>query len=129
MHISNLRFSNPLATPNPDTVMSLLSKSTAAPSQEAAAPRGPRSFSFNARVLDLAIGESCMKPRAVDPTTTVERLTAEMPVLREQVRNATTPAVTKARQHHKDSRYSIEVGDLLMPSGRLFVVAVVTREA
>lgn len=128
MHISNLHFSNPLATPNPDTVMSLVTKAVS-PTTNAPQPRGPRSSSFNARVLDLAIGDSCAKMRAVDPTTTVERLTAELPMLREQVRNATTPAVTKARQHHKDSKYSIEVGDLLLPSGRLFVVAVVTRDA
>jgi len=128
MHHANIRFSNPLATPNPDTVMSLLSKSSNPP-PEASKPRGPRSSSFNARVLDLAIGDSCAKMRSVDPTTTVERLTAELPMLREQVRNATTPAVTKAKQHHKDSKYSIEVGDLLLPSGRLFVVAVVSRDA
>ncbi len=128
MTLANLRFSNPLATPNPDTVMSLLSKATTPP-PEPSKPRGPRSSSFNARVLDLVVGDACAKMRAVGPTTTGERLTAELPVLREQVRNATTPAVTKARQHHKDSRYSIEVGDLLLPSGRLFVVAVVTRDA
>lgn len=91
--------------------------------------RSGLSGSFNARVLDLAIGESCAKLRAVDPTCSVERLTAELPSMREQVRNSTTPAVRNAKERIKDSAYSIEVGDLLMPSGVLFVVAVVTRTA
>ncbi len=111
-----------------DTVMRLVTMNLT-PDDKRSIPRGPRLSSFNARVLDLAPGESTSKMRQVDPTTTVERLAPELPMLREQVRNSTTPAVTNARKHHANAKYSIEVGDLLMPSGRLFVVAVVTREA
>lgn len=86
-----------------------------------------RSASFNARVLDLAPGESAAKLRAVDPTCPVDRLKSELAPMREQVRNATTPAVTNAKKHHKGATYTIEVGDLLLPSGAMFVIAVVTR--
>ncbi len=113
---------------NPAAVMTLLSKAVTQGS-EPARKRGPRLSSFNAAVLDLDIGESTCKIRVVDSTTTVERLSAELPMIREQVRNSTTPAVTNAKAHHKGSKYSIEVADLMTPTGRLFVTAIVTREA
>lgn len=118
----------PNRTINPAAVMTLLTKAV---SSTAPAPkkRGARLSSFNAAVLDLDIGESTAKIRVVDSTTTVERLSAELPMIREQVRNSTTPAVTNAKGHHAGSRYSIEVADLMTPSGRLFVTAIVTREA
>lgn len=123
---------NPVSTANrnvdPAAVLTLLSKAMT-PDETKRKPRGPRLSSFNASVLDLDVGESTSKIRVVDSTTTVERLAAELPMIREQVRNSTTPAVTNAKSKIAGSRYSIEVADLMTPTGRLFVCAIVTREA
>jgi hypothetical protein len=83
-------------------------------------------LSFDSQVAALQIGESVSKVRAVDPTTTVERLPDELPEIRNQVRNACAPAVARAKQG-SSAIYTVEVGDTVMPSGRLYVVAIVTR--
>lgn len=85
-----------------------------------------KSSSFYAQVLDLAPGESCSRVRAVDPTTSVERLPEELPEIKQQLRNACTPAVTNAKEK-TGGTYSIEVGEVVMPKGRMYVLAVVTR--
>lgn len=83
--------------------------------------------SFDSQVAALQIGESVSKVRAVDPTTTVERLPDELPEIRNQVRNACAPAVRRAKEINDRAIYTVEVGDAVMPSGRLYVVAIVTR--
>jgi hypothetical protein len=92
----------------------------------AVATRGPRAGSFNAQIQELNPGECVSKVRPVDPTLTIARIPEELPSLRQQVRNSVTPAVTRAREATGNT-YSIEVGDLQMPNGSLYVVAVVTR--
>lgn len=130
MNLSRNRLAafNPAPAIDKQTVMTLLSRAIN-PEAEPQAPRPRRTASFNAQVRDLGVGESVCKMRPVDPTCSVERLSAELPLMREQVRNSTTPAVTAAKREIPGSRYSIEVSDLLTPSGRLFVCAVVTRES
>lgn len=88
--------------------------------------RAPRAAAFSTRVLMLAPGECVAQVRAVDQTMTVARLPEEMPALRQQLRNAVTPAVTRAKEATGNT-YTIEVGDVQMPSGMLYAVAVVTR--
>lgn len=90
------------------------------------ANRGPRAGSFNAQVIELNPGESVSKVRALDPTTSVSRLVDELPSVRQQVRNACSPAVARAKEMTGNT-YSVEVGDCVMPNGTFFVVAVVTR--
>ena len=85
-----------------------------------------KSSSFFAQVLDLAPGDSCSRVRPVDPTTSVERLPEELPEIKQQLRNACTPAVTNAKEK-TGGTYSIEVGEVVMPKGRMYVLAVVTR--
>lgn len=85
-----------------------------------------KSSSFYAQVFDLTPGESCSRVRPVDPTTSVERLPEELPEIKQQLRNAVTPAVTNAREK-TGGTYSIEVGEVVMPKGRMYVLAVVTR--
>lgn len=89
-------------------------------------PRTSRPGTFNGSVAELRPGESVSKIREVDPTITVARLPDEMPAIRTQVRNACAPAVTRARET-TGGRYSVEVGDVIMPSGSMYVVAVVKR--
>lgn len=86
-----------------------------------------KSSSFYAQVLDLAPGDSCSRVRAVDPTTSVERLPDELPEIKQSLRNAVTPAVTNAREK-TGGTYTIEVGEIVMPKGKMYVVAVVTRQ-
>jgi hypothetical protein len=130
MDLSNIRFSNPLNDrPDPNAVIQLLAGKPSEDAGFTATVRQPRMSSFNARVSELVVGECAAKMRTVDNTISVDRLPSELPMIREQVRNATTPAVTRAKQINKGATYSIEVGDFLSPSGRLFVIAVVTRES
>lgn len=82
--------------------------------------------SFQAQVNALAIGESVSKVRAVDPKLRISQIADELPALRQQLRNAVTPAVTRAKAAVGGS-YSIEVADMPTPSGNYYVVAVVTR--
>ncbi len=85
-----------------------------------------RSSSFAAVVLDLAPGESASRVRKVDGTMSVERLTDELPELRQQMRNAIAPAVKRASEQ-TGRTYSVEVGEMIAPKGTLYLVAVVTR--
>ena len=88
--------------------------------------RSIRQVPFSAQVLALAPGESACRTKAIDQTMTVARFPEEMPALRQQLRNAVTPAVARAREATGNT-YTIEVGDVQMPSGMLYAVAVVTR--
>jgi hypothetical protein len=90
------------------------------PAQEITSP------SFQAQVNALAIGESISRVRAVDPKMRISQIAEELPALRQQLRNAVTPAVTRAKGAVGGS-YSIEVADMPTPSGNYYVVAVVTR--
>ena len=83
-------------------------------------------ISFQAQVNALLVGECASKVRTVDPKMPVSKIPTEMPVLRQQLRNSVTPAVTRAKAQFGGS-YSIEVGDMISPQGRYYVVAVVTR--
>lgn len=115
---------------NPQTILELITKGAMTDTTpKFTGTERPRMSSFNARVAELVIGECAAKIRTVDNTCSVERLSAELPMIREQVRNATTPAVTRAKQLNPGATYSIEVGDWLSPRGRLFVIAVITRES
>ncbi len=102
------------------------SKPTFAETIMATSTRNPRPNSFNAQVADLQTGESVSKIRAIDPTTPVQRLPEELPSVRQQVRNACAPAVTRAKEQ-TGADYTVEVGDVVMPAGNFYVVAVVTR--
>ena len=82
--------------------------------------------SFQAQVNALAIGESVSKVRAVNPKLPIGKIPEEMPALRQQLRNAVTPAVTRAKAA-TGGAFSIEVGDFISPSGKFYAVAVVTR--
>lgn len=87
-----------------------------------------KTSSFQAQVLDLSAGESCAKVRAVDPTTTVARLPEELSVLRQNLRNTIAPAVKRATDS-TGNQYTVEVSDVVMPAGTLFIVGIVTRRA
>ena len=89
-------------------------------------PSQPRS-SFNSQVALLNPGESCAKVRALDPTMTVARIPEEMPAIRQQVRNATMSAVSRARES-TGNQYGIQVGEAVMPDGSIYIVAIVTRK-
>ena len=86
-----------------------------------------RPGSFTSLVAELNPGESVSKVRAVDPTMTIARMPDEMPSLRDQLRNICQPSIKRAKAVVKNATYTCEVGDMVMPSGSPFVVAVVTR--
>lgn len=95
-------------------------------SKEPATIRAPRACSFATQVTNLAPGESVSKIKAIDQTLTIARIPEELPAMRQQLRNSVTPAVTRAKEV-TGGAYAIEVGDVQMPSGMFYAVAVVTR--
>lgn len=92
-----------------------------------ATPVSQARSSFNAQVAALAPGESCAKVRPLDPEMIVSNMAHEMPALRQQVRNATMSAVSRARES-TGNQYGIQVGEAVMPNGSIYIVAIVTRE-
>jgi hypothetical protein len=88
--------------------------------------RAPRPASFATQVLTLAPGESVCRIKPIDQTLTIARIPEELPAMRQQLRNAVTPAVTRAKEV-TGATYAIEVGDVQMPSGMFYAVAVITR--
>lgn len=88
--------------------------------------RGPRTGSLHAQIAELNPGEVMSKARAFDPTTPISRIPDELPAMRQQVRNAVMPSVQRAKET-TGGTYTVEVGDLIMPNGSCYVVAVVTR--
>lgn len=89
--------------------------------------RTTRPNSFVDQIAGLKPGESVSRVRGVDPTMAVSRIPAEMPSLRDQVRNVCQPAVSRAMQVVKDAKYTVEVGSMVMPAGSIFIVGVITR--
>lgn len=85
-------------------------------------------LSFPDQLRGLNPGESFSRVRAIDPTTPVSRLPDELPNLRQQVRNNCMPAIARATKT-TGYTYTCEVGDVIMPAGNFYVVAVITRVA
>jgi hypothetical protein len=78
------------------------------------------------RMTELQLGECLSEARPFDPTTTVARLTRELPIMRDQLRAFVLPFVMRAE---KLTGFNLEanVGDCVMPNGACFVVCTVTR--
>lgn len=91
-------------------------------------PKPPRrrSSSFASVLSDLRVGETAARAQVVDPALTVGDFAAQSVALREALRNNCAPAVRQARGR-TGGEYSIEIADVMTPSRRLFLVALVTR--
>lgn len=85
-----------------------------------------KSSSFSAQVSDLEVGESAIKNIQIDlrlmDTANVEGMAER----REQMRNNVASPIRAAKER-TGGTYSTELTDVFLPSGRLFIVAVVTR--
>ena len=91
---------------------------------------GPgRASSFSAMVADLKPGESCSK--VVDVTIEyVENSTGRMELLneaRERLRSNNAPIIARAKVRTQGT-YTQEVTQVVMPTGRLFLLAIITRQ-
>ncbi len=87
-----------------------------------------RASSFAQQVEALNIGESCSRVHGVHEGFTLKALAENMATMKEGLRNNTAPSVRQAKARTRGT-YSIEIGDMRTPSGRTFVVAIVTRTA
>lgn len=83
---------------------------------------------FASDIRYLEIGQHCTKSVEIDGITPLYELAARINDTKEALRNNTAPSVRLAKKKTGDT-YSIEIGDMRTPSGRTFVVAVVTRTA
>lgn len=81
--------------------------------------------SLTSRIAALAIGETESRVATVSPGEMVEVAASLFPGEREQLRNNVTTAVTRARAR-SGNKYSVEVGTMLMPSGWIYHVAIIT---
>jgi hypothetical protein len=88
--------------------------------------RTPRPDSFDQQVRKLEPGEFITKARAVNNGLTLGELPRELVEIRQQLRNAVAPAVARAKAA-TEGIYTTEIGEVTMPTGNLFVVAVITR--
>lgn len=88
-----------------------------------------RPGSLTHQIAELNPGESISRIRSIDPTMTVARMPDEMPMIREQIRSVCQPAIRRAKEVVMGAKYTCEVGDVIMPGGTFYVVAVVTRTA
>lgn len=84
--------------------------------------------SFASAVRYLEIGEHRSKSVEIDGNTPLYELAARINDTKESLRNNTAASVRLAKKKTGDT-YSIEIGDMRTPSGRTFVVAIVTRTA
>lgn len=85
-----------------------------------------RSSSFAAMVSDLEVGDSASRVHRINPDMTLEEVAENMSEMKDMMRNNAAPAV-KAARTRTGGAYSIEVGDMVMPGGRMYLVVVVTR--
>lgn len=84
--------------------------------------------SFASDVRYLEIGEHRSKSVEIDGNTPLYELAARINETKESLRNNTAASVRLAKKKTGD-KYSIEIGDMRTPSGRTFIVAIVTRTA
>lgn len=90
--------------------------------------RGPVAGSIHDQIAKLNPGECFARARPLDPTLTVDRCREELPAIRQQVRNSIAAPLRRAKET-TGATYSVEVGDVVMPNGTMYVVAVVSRTA
>ncbi len=88
--------------------------------------RGPMAGSVHDQIAKLNPGECFSRARPLDPTLTVDRFREELHAIRQQVRNSIAAPLQRAKET-TGATYTVEVGDLVMPNGSVFVVAVVSR--
>ena len=89
-------------------------------------PKGQRSSSFAAMVSDLEPDQSASRVHRVNPDMSVAEFMAELKGIKDMVRNNVAPAVANAKRKTMGT-YSVEVSEVLMPSGMIYVLAIVTR--
>lgn len=88
--------------------------------------KGQRTSSFAAAVADLEVGQCTSRVTRVDPALTVYQLTTVLREMKDALRNNISSTVAAAKRK-TDGAYSVELGDVVMPGGSMYVVAVVTR--
>lgn len=98
------------------------------PEADVKEPPRRRSSSFAAQVTDLEVGESASRVVPIDPTYTIKKLSEALPVLRENLRNNTAPAVRQASTR-TGGKYTTELADITTTGDRFYIVAIVTRTA
>lgn len=99
----------------------------ATPDKDIAVPnKGQRTSSFAAAVMDLEPEQSTSRVLRVSLAVTVGQLNVVLRDMKENLRNAISPTVANAKKK-TDGTYSIELGDVVMTGGSIYVLAVVTR--
>lgn len=88
--------------------------------------RRKKEGSFSASVVDLQVGVSVSRATEVPKHNTLIGLCDLLSEMKIQMRNNCAPAIKYAKDT-TGGTYSLEAYDSLAPSGRLFIIAVVTR--
>lgn len=87
-----------------------------------------RESSFAAVVADLDVGEVASRTHHLNSEMTLAELAVNMPEMKAMIRNNATPAVTQARKR-TGGEYRIETAETITPSGRIYLLVLVTRTA
>lgn len=88
------------------------------------APR--KSASFAAAVADLQPGDTAARSHALNGSMTLDEFAADLTAMKIMLRNNAAPAVKAARER-TGGLYSVEVGESILPSGKITLVVLVTR--
>lgn len=84
--------------------------------------------SFMAQITALEVGECASKSQALDMNRKLTTLEADMSAARRAISNTVTKAIQRAGEATGGS-YAYEVADVITPTRRFYVVAIITRNA
>lgn len=95
---------------------------------EDASPSGEKASSFTTFLAALRVGGTACRAVLIDPDLTLREWAEMRAEVRRELRNNSAACIRRARiRIGGDCDYSTEIADTMMPSGKLFVVLIVTR--
>lgn len=110
----------PTRTPTENNSMSNINPLTGRPK------RPQKSSSFTAVVSDLEVGESASRTHALNENMTLAEFQRDMSDMKDQISNNVRPLVRKA-QEATGGTYRVETSQTITTSGRIYLLAIVTR--
>lgn len=112
----------PTRTPIENNSMSNINPLTGQPK------RPKKSSSFTAVVTDLEVGESASRTHPLNENMTLAELQRDLSEMKDQISNNVRPLVRKA-QEATGGTYRVETSQTITTSGRIYLLAIVTRTA
>lgn len=107
----------------------VLNGALVSPDQDVPMPnKNSKTSSFSAQVQDLEVNQSACRVHRANPDMTLAEFTENLRDIKEMMRNNVASTMKLARQK-TGGTYSSEVSEVVMPSGSIFVLLIITRTA